>query len=31
MNGESLIDQALFQLLLPHHTPANADIDWMLN
>ncbi len=31
MNGESLIDQALFQLLLPHHNTTEADIDWMLN
>ncbi|MFT2007976.1 ABC transporter ATP-binding protein [Pontibacter sp. 13R65] len=31
MNGESLIDQALFQLLLPHHHTNDADIDWMLN
>ncbi|QCR21153.1 ABC transporter ATP-binding protein [Pontibacter sp. SGAir0037] len=30
MNGENLIDQALFQLLLPHHN-TEADIDWMLN
>lgn len=31
MNGENLIDQALFQLLLPHHQTAEADFDWMLN
>ncbi|TXK50536.1 ABC transporter ATP-binding protein [Pontibacter qinzhouensis] len=31
MNGESLIDQALFQLLLPHHHANDADIDWMLS
>lgn len=32
MNGESLIDQALFQLLLPHHTTAaDTNMDWMLN
>ncbi|WP_114782396.1 ABC transporter ATP-binding protein [Botryobacter ruber] len=30
MNGENLIDQALFQLLLPHHV-TEADIDWVLN
>jgi ABC-2 type transport system ATP-binding protein len=30
MNGENLIDQALFQLLLPHHS-TQANIDWMLN
>jgi ABC-2 type transport system ATP-binding protein len=30
MNGENLIDQALFQLLLPHHN-SEANIDWMLN
>lgn len=30
MNGENLIDQALFQLLLPHHS-SEANIDWMLN
>ncbi|RAU82552.1 ABC transporter ATP-binding protein [Pontibacter arcticus] len=29
MNGKNLIDQALFQLLLPHHNPE-ANIDWML-
>ncbi|GAB3204263.1 ABC-2 type transport system ATP-binding protein [Pontibacter aydingkolensis] len=29
MNGENLIDQALFQLLLPHHT-TETNIDWML-
>ena len=29
MNGEHLIDQALFQLLLPHHN-TEANIDWML-
>ncbi|MBC5772530.1 ABC transporter ATP-binding protein [Pontibacter sp. KCTC 32443] len=31
MNGENLIDQALFQLLLPHHQTAEADFEWMLN
>ncbi|MHA6249917.1 ABC transporter ATP-binding protein [Pontibacter sp. CAU 1760] len=30
MNGANLIDQALFQLLLPHH-PAETNMDWMLN
>ncbi|WP_299823888.1 ABC transporter ATP-binding protein [uncultured Pontibacter sp.] len=30
MNGENLIDQALFQLLLPHHTTTETNIDWML-
>jgi ABC-2 type transport system ATP-binding protein len=30
MNGENLIDQALFQLLLPHHI-AETNMDWMLN
>lgn len=30
MNGENLIDQALFQLLLPHHTNG-TNMDWMLN
>jgi ABC-2 type transport system ATP-binding protein len=30
MNGENLIDQALFQLLLPHHD-TESNIDWMLN
>lgn len=30
MNGENLIDQALFQLLLPHHLTEEANIDWML-
>ncbi|MDX5421756.1 MAG: ABC transporter ATP-binding protein [Hymenobacteraceae bacterium] len=30
MNGENLIDQALFQLLLPHHN-TETNIDWMLN
>ncbi|MCC9165780.1 ABC transporter ATP-binding protein [Pontibacter harenae] len=29
-NGNHLIDQALFQLLLPHHNP-DTNIDWMLN
>lgn len=31
MNGENLIDQALFQLLLPHHQTTETNIDWMLN
>lgn len=31
MNGENLIDQALFQLLLPHHLTKESNIDWMLN
>ncbi|MEJ8755984.1 ABC transporter ATP-binding protein [Pontibacter sp. H259] len=31
MNGENLIDQALFQLLTPHHQAAEADFEWMLN
>ncbi|WP_439879864.1 ABC transporter ATP-binding protein [Pontibacter sp. MBLB2868] len=31
MNGENLIDQALFQLLLPHHQTTDTNIDWMLN
>jgi ABC-2 type transport system ATP-binding protein len=31
MNGENLIDQALFQLLLPHHHSTETDIDWMMN
>jgi len=30
MNGENLIDQALFQLLLPHHQTDEANMDWML-
>jgi ABC-2 type transport system ATP-binding protein len=30
MNGENLIDQALFQLLLPHHT-SETNFDWMLS
>ncbi|RDV15861.1 ABC transporter ATP-binding protein [Pontibacter diazotrophicus] len=30
MNGANLIDQALFQLLLPHHN-ADTNMDWMLN
>jgi len=30
MNGANLIDQALFQLLLPHHN-AETNMDWMLN
>lgn len=30
MNGVNLIDQALFQLLLPHHN-AETNMDWMLN
>ena len=30
MNGENLIDQALFQLLLPHHN-TETNIDWMLS
>ena len=30
MNGENLIDQALFQLLLPHHN-TETNFDWMLN
>lgn len=30
MNGENLIDQALFQLLLPHHN-TETNMDWMLN
>lgn len=30
MNGKNLIDQALFQLLLPHHN-TQSNIDWMLN
>ncbi|WP_299758026.1 ABC transporter ATP-binding protein [uncultured Pontibacter sp.] len=29
MNGSNLIDQALFQLLLPHHN-AETNLDWML-
>jgi len=29
MNGASLIDQALFQLLLPHHN-TETNLDWML-
>ncbi|MCX2741698.1 ABC transporter ATP-binding protein [Pontibacter anaerobius] len=29
MNGSNLIDQALFQLLLPHHN-TEATLDWML-
>ncbi|AKD03723.1 ABC transporter ATP-binding protein [Pontibacter korlensis] len=29
MNGSNLIDQALFQLLLPHHN-TEAKLDWML-
>ncbi len=29
MNGSSLIDQALFQLLLPHHN-TETNLDWML-
>ncbi|GAA4425850.1 ABC transporter ATP-binding protein [Pontibacter saemangeumensis] len=29
MNGANLIDQALFQLLLPHHN-AETNMDWML-
>lgn len=29
MNGANLIDQALFQLLLPHHT-TETNLDWML-
>lgn len=31
MNGENLIDQALFQLLLPHHETDEANIDWILS
>ncbi|MCC9134907.1 ABC transporter ATP-binding protein [Pontibacter silvestris] len=30
MNGKNLIDQALFQLLLPQHN-TETNIDWMLN
>ncbi len=30
MNGENLIDQALFQLLLPHYT-SETNFDWMLS
>ena len=30
MNGENLIDQALFQLLLPHHN-VETNFDWMLS
>lgn len=30
MNGSNLIDQALFQLLLPHHN-AETNLDWMLS
>lgn len=30
MNGENLIDQALFQLLLPHHT-SETNFDWMFS
>ncbi|GAB3830598.1 hypothetical protein GCM10028895_46880 [Pontibacter rugosus] len=30
MNGEHLIDQALFQLLLPHHNPE-TNLDWMFS
>lgn len=30
MNGVNLIDQALFQLLLPHHN-SETNMDWMLN
>ncbi|WP_276497540.1 ABC transporter ATP-binding protein [Pontibacter litorisediminis] len=29
MNGSNLIDQALFQLLLPHHN-TETNLDWML-
>ncbi|PRY08890.1 ABC-2 type transport system ATP-binding protein [Pontibacter ummariensis] len=29
MNGENLIDQALFQLLLPHHN-TDTNLDWVL-
>jgi ABC-2 type transport system ATP-binding protein len=30
MNGENVIDQALFQLLLPQHETDGANIDWIL-
>ncbi|MCJ8164670.1 ABC transporter ATP-binding protein [Pontibacter sp. E15-1] len=30
MNGANVIDQALFQLLLPHHNPE-TNMDWMLS
>lgn len=31
MNGENLIDQALFQLLSPHYQTTESNIDWMMS